>query len=291
MVQSHYYRHSGQFVLGNTLVATVAAAAGGSVLAAAYAALTLYIPFAGVITFILSIGFGILLGITTSAGLRWAKVRHEGIAFLSSALVALSALYVGWVTWTWLVLRESAATERLVTLVQQPELVWGLVSEINAMGAWSVGGFTPTGAVLWVLWGAEAFLILAPAALVPLGVLSVPFCERCDVWCEPSEDVARFPDCDASELKRRAEAEPPDFLEWLRDLGAPRAAADAWVRADLHDCPSCGNLHTLTLKAVRVSPGDDGESLESEREIVNQLLLSTEDAHRIRALAAASKPS
>jgi len=149
------------------------------------------------------------------------------------------------------------------------------------MGAWSVAGLTPTGAVLWVLWGAEALLILAPAALVPLGVLSVPFCERCDLWCEPSQDVARFTDCDATELKRRAETEGPDFLDWLKALGAP----------SLHDCLSCGNLHTLTLKAVRIWPGDDRENMESEREIVNQLVLSTEEAHRLRSLAAASIPA
>lgn len=290
MVQTNLYRHSGQFVLGSTILATVAAAAGGSVLAAAYAAVILYIPFAGVITFVLSIGFGILLGITTSVGLRWAKVRHEGIAFLSSAIAALSAFYVSWVTWTWLVLRESEVAGEVAALLPEPRLVWGLVGEINAVGAWSLGGLTPTGPVLWVLWGAEALLILVPAVLLPLGVLSVPFCERCDVWCDATEDVVRFADCDAGELKRRVETKEPGFLEWLERLGAPGSRDDAWIRADLHDCPSCGNLHTLSLKAVSVSAGDDGERRESELEVVNQLLLTTEEVHRLRASAPADGP-
>ena len=43
-------------------VDSLAAAACGSVVAAAYAALVLYIPYAGVVTFFLAIGFGLLLG-------------------------------------------------------------------------------------------------------------------------------------------------------------------------------------------------------------------------------------
>lgn len=120
MVQNHYYQHSGQFALGSVILGTIAAAAMGSVLAAAYAAVVLYIPFAGVISFILSIGFGVLLGLTIAAALRWAKVRHEGILFLSSATAASSALYVSWAVWTWLLLRQSDVEAHVLALVQKP---------------------------------------------------------------------------------------------------------------------------------------------------------------------------
>jgi hypothetical protein len=147
-----------------------------------------------------------------------------------------------------------------------------------------VGSLTPTGAVLWVLWGAEALLILAPAVLVPLGVLAVPFCERCDVWCEPTEDVARLAASSLSspdELKARMDSKDLDALE---RLGDPAAHDDAWIRVDLHDCPSCGNLHTMTLKHVTVGLDGNGETQHKELEVVNHLLLSTDEVHRIRAL-------
>ena len=287
MVQNHYYQHSGQFALGSVILGTIAAAAMGSVLAAAYAAVVLYIPFAGVISFILSIGFGVLLGLTIAAALRWAKVRHEGILFLSSATAASSALYVSWAVWTWLLLRQSDVEAHVLALVQKPDVVWGLLGEINAVGAWSMSGFTPTGAVLWVLWGLEALLILVPAVLLPLGVLSVPFCERCDIWCEPSEDVARLSACEPSQLKSHMDAKE---LDVLLELGNPAEHDDTWIRVDLHDCPSCGNLHTMTLKSISVTVVDDGEHQQKELEVVNHLLLNTEEAHQIRALARSLQP-
>lgn len=282
MVHNLYYRHSGQFSLGSVALGTLAATAIGSALAAAYAALVLYIPLAGVITFILSIGFGVLLGLVTAGALRWAKVRHEGIAFLSSATVALSSFYVSWAVWTWLLLRQSKVEAHLSALAAQPEILWGVVGDINAMGAWSMSGATPTGAVLWVLWGVEALLILVPAVLVPLGVLAVPFCDRCDAWCDASEGVARLTVSEADELKSLMEAKRIDALE---RLGAAGERDTDWIRVDLHDCPSCDNLHTLTLKSVSVSVADDGDRQQKEVALVDHLLLTTEESHRIRALS------
>jgi len=281
MVQNHYYRHSGQFALASALLGTIAAAAVGSLLAAAYAALVLYIPFAGVITFVLAIGFGLLLGLTIAAALRWAKVRHEGIAFLSASTVALSAFYVSWAVWTWLLLRRADVEAELMALVPQPDVLWELLGEINAVGAWSMSSFTPTGAVLWVLWGAEALLILVPAVLLPLGVLAIPFCERCERWCEPSEDVARLAACEPSQLKSLADAKE---LDALARLGSPGPDDDTWIRVDLHDCPACGDLHTLSLKLITSATGDDGQPQQKEMEVVNHLLLTTNEAHRIRTL-------
>ena len=290
MVQNLYYRHSGQFALGRVILGTIAAAATGSLLAVAYAASVLYIPFAGVVSFILSIGFGVLLGLTTTAALRWAKVRHEGIAFLSSATAASSAFYVSWAVWTWLLLRQADVESHLSALVQEPGVVWGLLGEVNAVGAWSMGGFTPTGAVLWVLWGFEALLILVPAVLLPLGVLAVPFCERCNLWCEPTEDVARLAACEPSQLKSHMDAEELNVLAVLFELGTSAEDDDTWIRVDLHDCPSCGNLHTMTLKSISVPEAAAGEHHQTELEVANHLLLSTEQAQRIRVLARTFQP-
>ena len=255
-------------------------------LAAVYAALVHYIPFAGLITFVLSIGFGVLLGLAIAAALRWAKVRHEGVAFFSSAVAAGSSFYVSWAVWTYLLLapiRSGSAPHRDRDAAG---VLWGVLGEINAVGAWSMSGFTPTGAVLWVLWGAEALLILAPAVLVPFGVLAVPFCERCDVWCEPTEDCRRGSRrLEPAELKSHMDAK--DLSALWSGWGRPAAHDDSWIRVDLHDCPSCGNLHTMTLKSITVSVDSDGETQHKEIEVVSHLLLTTDEVHRIRALAPA----
>lgn len=281
MRESLYYDHSGEFSVGPLILGTFAAIVVGAVLSAIYAALILYIPFAGWITFILAIGYGVLLGLVIGRGLKWAKVRHDGIAFLSSLVAASTSFYVSWATWTALVLAGSTDGTDLLAVVSRPAAVWAILHEINAVGAWSLSGFTPTGAALWVLWGLEAVLILAPGVLVPLGVLAVPFCESCERWCEPETDVARLASCEPAELKEGLESRRVDAL---RELGAPAARDATWIRADLHDCPSCRDLHTLTLTSVRVSVGDDGEQTEQETQAVSQFLVTTPEAETIRGI-------
>lgn len=79
-------------------------------------------------------------------------------------------------------------------------------------------------------------------------------------------------------------------LDVLLELGNPAEHDDTWICVDLHDCPSCGNLHTMTLKSISVTVDDDGEHQQKELEVVNHLLLNTEEAHQIRALARSLQP-
>ena len=225
MVQNHYYRHSGQFTLGSVLIGTIAATAIGAVLAAVYAALVLYIPFAGLITFVLSIGFGVLLGLAIAATLRWAKVRHEGVAFFSVGRRRRGAsFYVSWAVWTYASappVRSGSAPHRASRCSRT--CYGGVLGEINTVGAWSVSGFTPTGAALWVLWGAEALLILAPAVLVPHrgsrgAVLRA--LRRCGA-SRPRTSPGSRP-WSPSELKSHMDAKDLGALERLGDAGRAR---------------------------------------------------------------------
>lgn len=281
MEQGSYYRHSGQFSIGGILLATAGASLGVAVLSAIYAALTLYIPLAGFITFLLAIGFGMGVGLVSGGALVWGKVRNGPLSATFSAAMATLGIYLSWAVWSWLLLNRSDVEASLMAIVPDPSLLWSVVAEVNRSGAWSIGGFTPSGAALWVLWGLEGTLVFAPAFFVSLGMTAVPFCERCERWCEATQDAARVAHCETDVLRQGIETSPLDFL---KRLGSPSVRDTTWIRADLHSCPSCDSLTTLSLSEVTVNVNDKGERNEVETELIHQLQISPRDAEGVRAL-------
>lgn len=287
MEETKYYRHSGSVSGGGLVLGTIAASIGVAIAAAIYAAAVLYIPLAGVITFVLAAGFGSVAGFIVGHALQFGKLRNDKIAFLVASVLALEALYVSWASWTTLLLWRSDVEASFLPLLESPALLWSVVRELNGVGAWSVGGFSPTGGLLWALWGLEALIILGLATLVPLGILTLPFCERCERWSKLDEDIARFADTDSDSdsdsdsLKSSVEG---GAVEFLSSLGKPSVKDTTWLRADLHRCPSCDDLHTLTLSRVTVT-NDKGERKENAQSILQHLLLPKTAAAALRELA------
>jgi hypothetical protein len=288
MEQGSYYRHSGHFSLGGLFLATAGAGLLVAALSAIYTALILYIPLAGFITFLLAIGFGMGVGLVSGRALLLGKVRNGPLSTAVSATMAFLGVYLSWAAWSWLLLNRMNVEADLMAIVPSPSILWSVMTEVNEAGAWSIGGFTPSGAVLWVLWGLEATLICTPAFFVSLGMTAVPFCERCERWCEAAQDAARISHCEADVLRQGVEASPLDFL---KRLGAPSVRDTTWIRADLHACPSCDNLTTLSLREVTVSVNEKGERNEVERELIHQLRVSLGDAEGVRALGASAGES
>ena len=281
MEQGKYYRHSGAFSIGGLLLASILGTVGVAIAAVLYAALVLYIPLAGFITFILTAGFGVVAGGVSGMALKWGKLRNNGLATLVGVLFGAEAVYVSWAAWTTLLLWRSDVEASGLALAASPGVLWSVASEINQVGAWSLRGFTPTGGFLWLLWGVEALLVFGLTALVSMGMTAVPFCERCERWCEEEENVARFAASDAERVKREAESQP---LEFLTSLGPPPEQADTFLRADLHSCPGCHQTHALTLQSVTVTLNKD-ERKESATEVLRHLLVPSSVAEGVRGLA------
>jgi hypothetical protein len=275
-----YYRHSGAFSASGLILGTLGAFFGVAIVAVLYAVVIYYIPFAGTITFLIAAGFGALAGFVAGICLQWGKLRNDAIAFLVSGLLAIEALYLSWAVWVSLLLRGAELELNLWTLLQNPRVLWSLVSEINQVGAWSMRGFTPTGGFLWLLWGLEALLVLGLATLVSAGTMTLPFCERCERWSTVDEDVARFNDPVSDSLKQDVEAGGVDFL---RSLGKPSVKDTTWLRADLHRCSSCESLHALSLSRVQVTERK-GERRENATNVLQHFLVSKSAAATLREL-------
>jgi hypothetical protein len=270
------------------LVGLILGMVAGGVLAAAYAYLELYIPLAGVITFILTAGFGGLMGGAVGFLMKKQKVRSTSVTLLATLLVSLVAFYVSWGVWLYAALRRAEVDANLPAVLLQPDVMWVLILEINQAGAWSITSWTPTGAILWGFWGLEAVVIFALALLLAKSVIEGdPFCEHCETWCEETKDVLRVPLADPNELQQNMELRNFSYLE---KLGGAKADAAAWMAMNIHSCPSCRNTHTLSMTSVTVTVDKKGKESREEKEVMDKLVLSSSEAENLRALGQKLKP-
>lgn len=276
-----YYRPSGEFSPVGVLLVLAIATPAAALLAAIYAYLILYIPIAGYVTFILSAGFGLLMGVATSARLRSSKVRNVPLAWLLGTLIALVGFYVHWAVWSAAFLARGDVDVSILQLLDPSEL-WRFISLVNEDGAWSMKGFKPTGAALWGFWGVEALLILGPAIVVAGMAADQPFCERCQKWCDDVDGLHRLKLHDAAAVRAKAEAK--DFAA-LAQLGRAEGDASRYLRVDLKHCPDCDQTSTLTIQDVTVTIDKEGKPSVSTDTAVKDLVLSAGELAQVRALA------
>ncbi len=311
MSEDLYYQHSGKFSLSAILAGILVGLAVGLPLAFVYSYAILYIPIVGYITIILSGIFGGAAGGATAGGLRWKKARNTALTAVLAFLVALVSFYFSWAVWIYALLRRGGEKVPLRGLVVFPNLLWRLIAEVNKVGAFTVRGTRPTGAVLWGLWGIEAAIILGMAVFVAMGMVREdPFCESCESWCKKQEGVCKVSGGDVNELKRRMESKDFGYFEklgaWtprelarvrtdvrealradLSDRSSWRPAtvdAQAWFRVDLHACPSCRATNTLSVTSFSESVDKYGNKSKSEKEVLDKLLISSTEADDVRQL-------
>jgi hypothetical protein len=173
--------------------------------------------------------------------------------------VALATLYVAWAVWTYALLRRDDVDVNLSALLLQPTALAKLIVAVNEHGAWSLKGFTPTGALLWVLWSLEAVFLVGVPLVLAHDAVTTPFCEACGAFCAETKAV-RVTGC------------PPDGERAVRDLAARHdvsalaalgqpADDQPRVQWDLHAC-GCGDV--TTLSATHVVPTVDKHGKPSQ---------------------------
>jgi hypothetical protein len=271
------YSHSGRFTTGGIIRGLITGGLVGLMLGFIYPYVILYIPVVGSISFIISGGFGLVVGAVIGMALKRGKVRNLGVAALTALPAIAVAYYLSWVVWVYAFLHQRDADVPLLGLLLQPSALWEVIQRINEVGAWTVKGTTPTGAVLWVLWAAEATLVIGAAIFGAVTAVNHPFCENCDVWSEESKGVAVLGGEDPKALKERLMSDK--LIPALEGLGPPSANDNRYAVLDLQSCPSCKAFHTLSAGLV-VKKGNKTERAE----LMSKVLISTTEAEGIRAL-------
>jgi len=285
MEREAYYRHSGAWpprgaALGFGLGALAAALSGGL-----YAYLALFIPLAGVVSFVLAVGFGMLLGLATGVGLRLGHVRHSGVASGVGALVALLGLYMAWAWW---IAARGDVDASGIELIVSPGALWTAVAALGRSGSWSVAGFAPVGLGLFGFWLLEALLVGGTAVFLARSAVASPYCEGCQSWTRATPSVATVAATERGVLVERLEAGQITLLE---QLGPSAPDATCWLSLDLDSCAGCDALHALSVNEVTVNVDERGARSEVSVPVLRWLLVTTQAAKRIRALHAPPEDS
>ncbi len=277
-----YYRHSGRAPISSIIFSLGSGLIGGAVLAAIYAYLIYYIPLGGYISFLLTFGCGWALGWLMARCLRWGSVRNVAVATLMALVVGLVTLYVAWAVWLYVLLGQAYDNVTLLPILSRPDVMWELILAINETGAWSMNNFTPTGIVLWLIWLAEAIIIVGAAVWYGRSAVAEPYCETCFEWTTAHPGVLVTAAGEAETVKNALERRD---LPFLRQLG-PATDPSTFLRFDLHSCQECGAFHTLTVSACALQPQKDGSVKIKARPVVRHLLIGPAEVEQIRQIDA-----
>jgi hypothetical protein len=285
MRADRYYRHSGRF---SPFAVARAVALGLLVtvpMAFIYSYILVYLPIIGVVTFLLTAGFAGVVGLTVGSVLHSGKVRNHGVAITATLLVALFALWASWVTWVYALLHRADADVGLVDLAANPSALWNLINLINEKGAWSLKGATPTGGLLWALWGLEAVIIAGVMVFAAREMVSAPFCEACDRWCEEHKGFALLGPTRKETLAARLEQGDYTVFKEMRETNAT-----TYTQLDLHQCGQCLITNALTARSITVTV-KKGKEEKSETVMVRHLLLTPGELSTVKTILAEEQAS
>jgi len=257
-----YYRHSGAIGLMGPVYMIIFGTVGTLVLGIIYGYAIFYIPYIAH-NFLITLGFGALVGFIVGNGGKLGKVRNPRLLLLFGFLFGLFAEYTGWVSWIF-------AFSKQQTLVLFPSDVLSVVEIVAEKGSWwDIFGWTPKGTALYVIWGIEATMIIATSTLVSWALLiSTPFCERCNRWVEKKNSILPLePITNPDEFKSQLEQADYTSLKTLQKVGS---GSNPYTQIDLLRCPICQLLYLLTTKLVTVGVE------KQESDIIENIIINSE---------------
>jgi len=209
----------------------------------AYVTVTSAMPLIGYFTVLLVAGFGAV----TAMPLRWAgvwlRVRNVAAMQLAGGITGLAAVWMAWAFFMWRIARDvpELAHLSLFEWMLSPSLVVDIARAVGETGSFTIGsltqrsagGITVRGDFLWLLWLAEALLVVIPCILVaPTAVRDRPFCETCGRWMRFDENVPFLTPATGRAVRDRG-------LVAITEPCRPRPSAQwCWLLSSWR-CPTC----------------------------------------------------
>ncbi|MFO0593655.1 MAG: hypothetical protein U0228_00050 [Myxococcaceae bacterium] len=262
-----FYKPSGKAPVDGLLMGLVVGGLCAVPLAAIYAYAITYIPIIGVVTFILTGGFALLVAVAASTPMHSRKVRGPLPASLVGAFAGLISLWAMWIFWLYALLhREEGAGQDvgLLDLAINPFATWKLIELVNETGSWSLKGATPTGAILWIIWGCEAAILVGLPMWLTASNASDPFCEKCDTWCEQKLGFFITEPVERKQLEDWLRA---GRLDQLAGTPAPTNASTFQSTVAVR----CGCGETSTVSVIETRPDNKGNAQTND--LVRNVLL------------------
>lgn len=258
------YKHSGKFGMHAPALMAIITAAASFALGLAYAYLVKWIPFI-YLNFLLTAGYGFVIGFVAGFMLKVGKVRNTPVLFMCGLLGGAMALYGSW----------SGHLHALIPgapIFASPDQLISFIKILYAEGSWGMSsGSNVTGVMLAIVWVIEAGIMVGLVTLVPVGMLSdTPFCEKNQCWLDEEKKINTL----------AAFTEPEQIAALSSgDLGpltqAKPCAADAAVfaRVTLKHSPKCDEFCTVGIANVTVTIDKEGNANEDTQELAGNLVL------------------
>jgi hypothetical protein len=273
MNREMYYRHSGGFGMGGVMLVLLVGVGSAALLGVVYGYAIYYNPIV-YINFLLPIFLGGGLGQLVSWAAGIGKVRSRMVVVQGGLIAGIVAEYLGWVVW---VLAYSGHE----ALVIHPTGLLLVIQATAEEGAWSIRSFTPSGIVLYLIWIAEAVIIVGAATLFPLSKIGdKPFCERCNQWVTEKKSFYPFALVqDPEQMIEDLESGDVEGLEKLQKLSL--SASTTYTQVDIRRCTSCEAFHLLTVVHVAEGVDSDGNATRQEEPIVDNLIVGRDTFDRL----------
>lgn len=268
-----YYKESGKIGLPGIVLMAAAGLIASAILGAIYGYAIFYIPFI-YLNFFITIFFGVGVGLAIGKTGYFTKVRNRQAVLIFGLVFGIIAGYFGWIFWI------HAASEQTV-LDFNPENILTIMGDIAENGAWSMFGWTPTGAALYIIWAIEGLIIIIASIIFALsGIGRQPFCEECENWTEETTLTNTLePIGDPGTLISGLEKNNIGELTKLKRVSPDESHR---TKVQLLNCPECGKSHYLTLEDIKVTVNDKGETKEDETTILENLILTNQSFDEIR---------
>lgn len=278
------YRHSGKFGAHALLVVPLVGVLLGWPLGLAYAYLIRWIPFV-YLNALLTLGYGLLLGVAVGWALKRCQVRNVAVATVLAGGVGLAANYFQW----------NGLVHALIDgapLLCPPGGIRSVMGFLYEHGSWALRhGGNVTGWFLASIWTVEAIAILGVVTIVGTApVRDLPFCEKNGCWLDEEtkyETLAAFTDAQQLAVLKAGDIAP--VIE-----AKARAAGDrVFGRLTLKHHARCAEFFTLRVANVTLTTNKKGEVKEAVTALTGDLVLPGEMrplVERFASLAPATAP-
>jgi len=282
---AEHYKLSGRVPFNGLLRVALFGLTAAAFLSAAYSYANVYIPRI-YLKFLVTIGFGALLGWFVGSSARTGKVRNTMFVVIAGLVIGCVALYFAWAIDMFARLGRMEGVEG-PRLTFDPRAIWRYITVANEHGLWSIRGHTPTCWELGLYWSLEASVIVGAAMIVPASMLSGrAFCEACDRWIATEHDLLRL---DSSALGTVTNSLEIGNVAGLADAPIVGNEADRFLRVDLSCCPRCGESNYLTVKSLTTTINKQGKAEVKEDDVRLLQRITASDRDYIRELGACAQ--
>jgi hypothetical protein len=278
-MDSRFYQHSGKTQLARLPMMSLFLIF-SALIAFVYAYAVVYIPLVGYVNFILTGGFAAGVGLLAILCLKALRIRNNGVAAIMGTVYSLLSLYLSWVCFEFALLNQYGAGLNWFDMLLNPGAVWGTMVEIGNSGWFSIKSFTPSGGILFAMWGIEALVIVGVGVYLSYSnIKESVFCEDCGQWADDSvafDFSSENEDTLVQNLKEQKE-------EVVSIIQFPQPDNAQIFNVELKECKGC-DLSTLTLKKVTLKVDSEGKEDRDEEEVFQNLLLDVNFRDLLKSL-------